>query len=200
MKFIQMGSFCNITAWLTTLLVAACGTFSPYSNTELSDAEVASIECYWRYYFVFMEECSVSAIDGQRPGLSALYNKTSKLPSGDHWVEVQIEASLAGAHGNSTCVFEYDFLAAHQYKINAHSLKADRKSPNVLTYPLFAASINFDEISPKGASTAHEISAICSSGGGSFCRKASDCVPHPDITCVPLLGHSFGTCRWKPEK
>ena len=46
------------------VLVSACGTFVTNTGQPLSEAEGVNLNCYWRYYFLAIEECHVSAVDG----------------------------------------------------------------------------------------------------------------------------------------
>lgn len=184
---------------LVSCMASACSTFVAYSGPELPDPEVATVECYSRYYFVYLESCSVTAIDGRRPGLSQLFSNTSKVTPGRHWLEIAFERYFGGGGGvTDVCAFDLDVNAGHVYRISAHSLKTDigllakHSSPS-----FYSGSLDLGVTSPAEARETHQIKVTCSFGGGSMCRQISDCSPHPDMQCIPQEGHSFGRCGFE---
>jgi hypothetical protein len=177
------------------LLCSSCSTFVAYPGPALPDAQVATLKCFWRYYFVYIGECHVSAIDGQRPCISQLMSITSKLKPGGHWVEFGVEHYFGGGGGvTDVCAFDFDFEAGYQYQIKAHTLESDIGWMAKHSSDLFTGSISIEATSPTGQTQTHRVKTTCSFGGGSLCRKTSDCVPHPDISCFPQEGYLFGKC------
>ncbi len=186
-----------LAAWLC----AGCGTFVAYPGPSLSDAEVATVTCFWRYYFVYLEECHVSAVDGRRPGVSEFANLTTKLTPGSHWVEFGIERYFGGGGGTTDVfVLEHDFEAGREYHVKAHSFESDMAWMQKHGGDLYTGSIEVEESGTAGETGTYRLETTCSFGGGSFCRRSEDCVPHPDIVCLPREGHSFGVCAFRPEE
>lgn len=187
-------------ALLAASLCAGCATFVAYPGPPLPDAEVATITCFWRYYFVWIEECHISAVDGRRPKLSQLANLTTKLPPGRHWVEFGIERYFGGGGGKTdVCAMEHDFEAGHAYHLNAHSFEADISWMQKHGSDLYSGSIEIEETGPeRGARKSYRLETTCSFGGGSLCRTTADCVQHPDIVCQLREGHPFGKCVFGP--
>jgi hypothetical protein len=176
-------------------LSSSCRTFVTYSGPPLPDTQIATLKCFWRYYFVYIGECHVSAIDGRRPGISQLMSITSKLEPGHHWVEFGVEHYFAGGGGvTDACAFDFDFDAGYQYQIKAHSLETDIGWMAKHNTTLYTGKIAIEAVSSTGKTMMYQIKTTCSYGGGSLCRKTSDCVSHPDISCFPQEGHSFGKC------
>lgn len=176
-----------------TVSLTGCGTFVAYTGPALPDEEVATIHCFWRYYFVYSTECHISAIDGQRPEISQLMSLASKLKPGNHWIEFGVEHYFGGGGGTRhVCAFDFDFEAGHRYQIKAHSFKPDAPW---MSGHLYTGTVAVEAVSPAGQSQKYQINTTCSFGGGSLCRKTSDCVPHPDIRCIPQEGFSFGMCH-----
>ncbi len=178
-------------------LSSACSTFVTYSDQNLPDTDIAVLKCFLCYYFVYISECHVSAIDGQRPEVSQLLGLTSKLKLGRHWVEFGIEHYFGGGGGiTDVCAFDFDFDAGYQYQIKAHTLETDigwmaRRNVN-----LYTGTISIEAVDPAGQTQTYQTKTTCKFGGGSLCRKTSDCVPHPAISCFPQEGYSFGICSF----
>lgn len=180
---------------LVALFSAGCGTFIVDPESARPDAERATLTCFWRFYFVYIEECHVSAVDGQRPGVLQFSSLTTRLMPGRHWVEFGLESYFGGGGGTTdVCAFEHEFAAGHEYHLQAHSFEADvswlQKHGNLL----YSGSIAIEERGPGGETRTYRLPTSCSFGGGSLCRKTEDCNPHPDIVCQPQPGHPFGRC------
>jgi hypothetical protein len=192
----------NIVRVLLVLLIAAlspaCSTFVAYPGASLPDEQVATVKCYSRYYFVYIAECHITAVDGRRPGLSQIMSLTSKLLPGHHWIEFGAEQYFGGGGGvTDVCAFDFDFEPNHEYQIQAHSLEFEVGWMAKRSLTLYKGSVILEVTSPAGKSQTQRVNTTCSFGGGSLCRQTSDCVPHPDIICVPQEGHVFGKCGFK---
>lgn len=179
--------------------LAACGEFVTYPDRGIPPTEVAAFSCYTRFYVVYLESCSIQAVDGARPGISELFGNTSRILPGSHWLEVAFERYFGGGGGiTDVCAFDMNLLPGYGYQIKAHSLqtdldhldKHDRQS-------FYGGSIDVAAISPSGQEDLRHVSATCNFGGGSLCRQDRDCVPHPDIRCFPQAGFPFGLCKFK---
>jgi hypothetical protein len=188
----------TLAAILAGALVSACGTFVVNTGHPLSEAEAVTLKCFWRYYFVSIDECHVSAVDGHRPGALQFANITAQFPPGHRWVEFEMERYFGGGGGTTdVCAFEHDFLAGHRYQIVAHSFKPNIAWLQKHTTTLYTGSIDLEETRADGSVVVHRPALICSFGG-SLCRTTADCVPHPDIICQPQPGYPYGRCGFKP--
>jgi len=174
--------------------LSACGSFRAYPGAKLPDSEVATVECYFRYYFVYLTQCSFTAVDGLRTSISQLETKTTKIPPGSHWIELELEYNLGGASGSDICSFDLDLQSGYVYQIKAGTLHTNIKWYEK-RHGLFGGSIEVRAIPPSGTPEDRHIEVTC--GGGSMCRKDEDCVHHPDIRCIPQEGFPFGECRFK---
>lgn len=179
--------------------LAACATFVAYTADESPSGPPATIQCYSRYYVVYMESCGFQAIDGLRPGLSQLFTNTSKVLPGPHWMEIAFESHFGGGGGiTDVCAFDLDFEADAVYQVKAHSLTTEisalAKHGHIGFY---RGSLDLAITKPSGATEDRRIAATCSAFGGSMCRKDDDCVHHPDIGCFPQDGFPFGQCRFR---
>ncbi|MBI2308008.1 MAG: hypothetical protein HYU78_11980 [Rhodocyclales bacterium] len=178
--------------------IAACGHFVTYAEHDLPDAEIASVACYSRYYFVYIESCRIQAIDGLRPELSEMFGNTSKMLPGSHWVEVAFESYFGDGGGvTDVCAFDIELRPGAAYRIQAHSLKtAIGHLAKHGHQGFYGGSIELAMEAPAHAQEIRQIPVTCSFAGGSMCRKDADCVPHPDIRCFPQEGFLFGACRF----
>lgn len=179
------------------LSIGACSNFVAYEGAERPEREVATLDCYSRYYFVYLESCRFQAVDGMRPTLSQTFASTTKALPGPHWVEVAFESYFGGGGGvTDVCAFDVALEAGHAYRIGAHGLKTDIAHLAKHGHRgLYGATIDLEVAKPSGAREILRTRATCSFAGGSLCRKDEDCVPHPDIRCVPQQDFPFGACR-----
>lgn len=179
---------------IASALVSGCGTFISPAAEGLPAAERVTLQCYWRYYFAYIDECHVTSVDGHRPGALQFANITTELAPGRRWVEFGIERYFGGGGGvTDVCAFEHDFLAGHRYRIVAHTIKRDVGWLQRFEMALYTASIELEATPPDGAVVIHRPALTCAMGG-SLCRTTADCVPHPDIVCTPAPGHAYGIC------
>lgn len=179
--------------------VSACGTFVSYPGGELPDNEVATVNCYTRFYFVYLESCRVQAVDGLRPGFAEMFGNSSKILPGRHWIELAYERYFGGAGGTSdVCAFDIDLEPGSTYQVKAHSLKIAIPHLKKLERSGFYQGVmELEVVKPSGTGETRNIKATCSAFGGSMCRKDSDCIAHPDIRCLPQDGFQFGQCGFK---
>lgn len=183
---------------VTACCITACSNFVTYPEGDLPNAEVASFECYSRYYFVYMESCRVQAVDGVRPRLSEMFGNTSKMLPGRHWIEVAFERYFGGGGGvTDVCAFDIDVQPGHVYRARAHSLTTDIGHLAKHGHQgFYSGSITLEIEAPAHTQEVRQISVTCSFAGGSMCRKDADCVPHPDIRRSPQEDFPFGACRF----
>lgn len=189
-----------LTLALASCLVLACSTYQAYQGPELPDADVGTINCYTRFYFIMAESCHVSMVDGRGSrDLSTIGSNTTKLTPGRHWLNIEIYSNLGGAGGSLTCGFELDVQAGHVYQIKAHSMKPDGGLFGMKFSPgfFFPASIELDLASLAGERETRRIPATCHANLGSVCRQTSDCLPNSDMECIHPNGDSFGHCGFK---
>jgi len=170
-------------------LCSGCATFVAHSEPGLSPDETVTLRCYMRYYFVFIEECHVSAVDGLRPGPTTVASLNAEIAPGSHWVEFEMERYFGGAGGvTDVCAFEFDFVAGHRYRIIAHSVESAGWSAG-----LRHASLELEERPTDGDALRHRLALVCTAGG-ELCRTAEDCSRHPSATCRLEEGFPYGQC------
>jgi len=178
---------------LLTVLLGACGTVETYPGPERADTEVAILEGYSRFYFVYWEDAYVSSVDGMRPKLPALWASSVKLSAGPHWIEVTKHSTIGGY---SVCAFEMDFRAQHRYALVAHSMRTDVP---YLAQPYggpYTGSLSI-EVSPAGSPPQNlTVATVCAPRGSTpqSCRQDADCVQHPDYHCRLVEDSGFGFC------
>lgn len=183
---------------LVCCLAGGCSTFVAYPGPPLPDSDVATLSCYSRYYFVYIESCRFQAVDGQRPKLSELFGNASKMTPGPHWFEVAFEKYFGGGGGvTDVCAFDMEVQSGYSYQIKAHSLQTDI---GLLAKHdqrgFYGGSLTIEVTSPARTQETRQVAVTCNFAGGSMCRRDSDCVPHPDIRCFPQQGFAFGACRF----
>ncbi|WP_374674158.1 hypothetical protein [Ideonella sp.] len=157
----------------------------------------ATLQCYWREYFVYSKECHITAVNGQRPTLrlweSGVF--TASVPLGRQWIEIEMQAFAFGGGGTTdVCAFEHNFLPGVHYRIRpgseAFEISATQKhNPALAPY---RGSLVIESASTEQASQRVDLS--CTHGGGSLCRSTGDCVKHPNVRCERREGEAFGKC------
>lgn len=179
--------------------LSACSTFVTYTGNALPDEKVATIHCYSRYYFIYIESCRFQAVDGLRPTVSEMFGNTSKILPGSHWIEIAFEKYFGGGGGvTDICAFDMDLEPSAVYQVKAHSLTTE--IPHLEKHGhrgFYGGSMDIEINKPSGVREVRRIHATCYPFGGSMCRKDDDCVRHPDIRCFPQDGFPFGQCRFK---
>lgn len=190
----RRGLLASAAALFTAALLSGCGTFVVHPAQRPPAAQVVTIECYWRHYLVYGEECHVSAVDGHRTGPTDFANLSAEFSAGRRWIEFEIERYIAGVAAIEVCAFEHDFSAGHRYRLLAHSFEADAGWWQKRSVAAYTGTMTMEENSPAGERTTHMLATTCLFGGGSLCRTTSDCANHPDIVCKPLTGHAYGKC------
>lgn len=184
---------------VTSLLLVGCGTFVAYPGPERPDSEVASIECYSRYYFVYIGSCHITAVSGRRPDTSPVYATDARVAPGRQWFEVAFESYFGGGGGVSdVCAFDLDMRAGHSYQIRAHSLKVDAGLLSRHGATLYKGSLQIEARSGAGAGETLTVALTCRPFGGALCREVSDCGANPaglrDVSCVKSPEFGFGRC------
>lgn len=175
-------------------LCAACGTFVAHGVPAGSPEEIIELRCHARWYLVYLEECHITSVDGQRPGIGQLANLGAELTPGRHWVEFEIERYFGGGGGTAqVCAFEYDFNAGSSYRIVAHSLEPDVDAIRQPGGRLHGATIEMERAPAGGEVSTARLPTVCAPSG-SLCRTLADCQPHPDMACRMEAGHPYGSC------
>ena len=160
--------------------------------------EVAILDGYSRYYFLYWDEAHFSAVDGVRPKLPALWADPVKLLPGNHWIEVTRHSTIGGY---SVCVFEAGFHSQHRYALVAHSM---RMAAPYLEQPYgepYRGTILIEITPQEGPTRTLTVDASCAPRGSTpqFCRVDADCAEAPGYRCRPVLDGKFGICS-SPER
>jgi hypothetical protein len=159
-----------------------------YGDREIPESELAVVEGYWRYKFLFDEELHIVSVDGKLEGGERgwPYAYSISLPSGGHWLQLAI---LRNSSDIARCAFEWTFEAQHRYKLQR--LNHDQF---LLAHPSssrFAASIAMVVTAPAKPVAHLSVPAVC--GKEAMCRQNSDCpVQH---SCEMDADFEFGTCK-----
>jgi hypothetical protein len=172
----------------TLSLLAGCVGLETYGDHALSESELAVVEGYWRYQFLYDEELHIVSVDGKREGGKSgwPYAYSVSLPPGTHWLQLAI---LRNSRDIAMCAFEWTFEAQHRYK-----LQRPHHEQFLLAHPsssLFAASISIAAAAPARPVQHSSAPAVC--GTGPLCRQNSDC--SPNYSCQFDAGFEFGTCK-----
>ncbi len=177
------------------LLLTGCGgVLVTYQDKELSENDIAVLEGYHRYYFVYFEEADISSIDGIRPaGVLDLAKEAHLLP-GTHLVGLVLQNYFGGGGGYTGCAFEDQFDAGYRYKLKPHGTHSEepwyRRPPSAWKQSMAI------EVWNKGVQKEiRQVQMICFGGTPDFCREDRDCIHHPASGCVQVTGETFGTCK-----
>jgi hypothetical protein len=151
-----------LLAVLLLILCSACGTFVAHSVPAGAYDEIVDLRCYARYYFVYIEECHITSVDGLRPGLGKLLNLGAELSPGRHSVGFVTDTTISflGVR-HDYCTFEHDFRAGHRYRMVANSLEYDQKG-GVNNPAVNNASVELEQSGPDGAASTQRIALFCS--------------------------------------
>ena len=168
--------------------LAGCVVHETYGDHALPEGELAVVEGYWRYQFLYDEELHIVSVDGKPAGgrIGWPYAYSVSLPPGLHWLQIAI---LRNGGDVAKCAFEWTFEARHRYK-----LKRLHHDQALLAHPLsspFAASISIAAAAPARPDQFSSAPAVCSTGP--VCRQNSDC--SPNHSCQFDAGFEFGTCK-----
>lgn len=165
--------------------LAACGTLETYPGPERPDSEIAVLEGYWRYLFLYTEEAGISAVDGKRASNLLGYVGSVRLLPGRHWIEFRLERNYGPV---ARCSYEFEFEAQSYYRITALVAKG------LLAHPLsspYNGSISMEVTAPGRAAQVLDVAAVCTKGE-LLCRQDSDCPAN--YPCHMEPGFAFGTC------
>jgi hypothetical protein len=177
--------------------LSSCGTFITYSGAERQDSDVAIVEGYYRNYLLYMAEGKITAVDGVRPSNILQETYSASLLPGTHWIEITDDRYFGGSHGGTVCAVEFDFKAGFRYQLQVGSLQSKTSWLNRGPGQLYEGSAAFMISAPGLTDEMRLVDTTCNDGGGSLCRQVSDCVPHPDMRCIPQRGFSFGHCGFE---
>lgn len=183
----------TLTAMTAGALLSACGTFVPGTGEREAAVETATLECFWRFSVLAVDECHVSSVDGQRPGVSQFASLKTELAPGQHWVEFRIQHAVGFGGTLDVCALEHAFLAGHRYRFLAHSFRADGKRPRKYA-TLYTGSIDLEQTQPDGTIAVLRPALTCSVAVA-LCRTASDCATDRDMVCQSQPGQTYGVCR-----
>ena len=177
----------TLGVWMLAFL-AGCVMHETYSNHALPESELAVVEGYWHYRFLYDEELHIASVDGKREGGRSgwPYAYSVSLPSGRHWLQLVI---LRNSGEIARCAFEWKFESQHRYKLQR--LDHDQF---LLAHPSsspFSASLSMVVTAPSNSVRHFEVSAVC--GKEAICRQNSDCAPQYSCQMNPVF--AFGICR-----
>ena len=181
-------------ALFAAAILSGCGSFVVHQGERPPAAEAVTLECYWRHYLVYGEECHVSAVDGNRTGPANFANLSAEFGAGRRWIEFNLDRYIVGIAGSEVCAFEHDFAAGHRYRLLAHSFEAGIGWGRKFGAAAYTGTMTMEQTGPAGERSTHELTLTCIADGGSLCRTSSDCAQHPDVVCRPLPGHPYGKC------
>ena len=179
--------FATVSACMLAFL-AGCVMHETYGDHAIPESELAVVEGYWRYQFLYDEELHIVSVDGKREGERSgwPYAYSVSLPSGKHWLQFAI---LRNSGEIAMCAFEWTFEAQHRYKLQRlHHAQFLLAHP---TSSLFAASISIAAAAPARPDQLSSAPAVCSTAP--VCRQNSDC--SPNYSCQFDAGFEFGTCK-----
>ncbi len=169
--------------------LAGCVTHESYGDPEVPESELAVVEGYWHYLFLYDEEMHIVSVDGKRKrGSDAWFHAYSvSLPTGKHWLELAI---LRNGGEIARCAFEWSFDAKHHYQMN--HLRHDQL---LLAHPAsspFTASISMEVTAPVKPAQLLSVPAVCGKATA-MCRQNSDCPPND--SCQLDARFDFGNCK-----
>jgi len=173
--------------WMFAFL-AGCVMHETYGNNTLPESELAVVEGYWHYRFLYDEELHIASVDGKREGGKSgwPYAYSVSLPAGQHWLQLAI---LRNSGEIARCAFEWSFESRHRYK-----LQRLEHGQLLLAQPLsspFTASLSMVVTAPSNPVRHLELPAVC--GKQALCRQHGDCAPQH--TCQMNPGFAFGICK-----
>lgn len=177
--------FATVSACMLAFL-AGCVMHQTYGDPELAESELAVVEGYWHYLFLYDEEMHIVSVDGKRKSEGLFDAYSVSLPSGKHWLQLSIKRNSGDI---ARCAFEWQFDAKHRYKMNR--LRHDQF---LLAHPAsspFKASISMEVTAPAKPVQLLNVPAICAKEA--LCRQNSDCSPND--SCQSDAGLDFGTCK-----
>lgn len=183
----------TLVALTAGALLSACSTFVPSPVEREPGADTVTLECSWRFRLSAVDECHVSSVDGQRPGVSQFASLKTELVPGQHWVEFRIQHAVGFGGTLDVCAFEHDFLAGHRYRFLAHSFQADSKRLRKYAM-LYTGAIDLEQTRPDGTVNVLRPALTCSAAAP-LCRTASDCTSDRDMVCQSQPGYAYGVCR-----
>lgn len=168
--------------------LAGCVMHETCGNQAFPESELAVVEGYWHYRFLYDEELHIASVDGKREGARSgwPYAYSISLPPGKHWLQLSI---LRNSRPIAMCAFESTFETQHHYKLQR--LNHDQF---LLAHPSsspFSASISMVVTAPSDSVQHLEVSAVC--GKETMCHQNSDCAQR--YSCQMNTGFAFGICR-----
>ena len=166
--------------------LAACGTLETYPGPERPDSEIAILEGYWHYLFIYTEQIGISAVDGRRASNFSRYVDSVRLLPGRHWIELIVARNYGSV---ARCSYEYEFDAQSHYRMKTLSVKG------LLAHPLsspYRGSISIEVAAPGRSVQVVSVAAVCTSGE-LLCRQDSDCPAN--YPCHTDPDFAFGTCK-----
>ena len=86
-----------------------CPQFSEtYDDHTLPQSQIAFVEGYWHYRFIYDEELQIVSVDGKREAERSgwPYAYSISLPSGRHWIQLAV---LRNSGEIARCAFEETF-------------------------------------------------------------------------------------------
>jgi len=169
-------------------LLAGCVMHETYADRATPESDLAVVQGYWHYRFLYDEELHIASVDGRREsGRSGWpYAYSVSIPPGKHWLQLMV---LRNSVPITTCAFEWTFEARHRYKLD--HLGHDQLLLAHPASPHFAASISMVVSTPTKPDQNVSAPAVC--GQGPMCRQNSDCPSQ--YSCQRDTNFEFGTCK-----
>ena len=141
----------------TPLLLGACVMRDEYGGASTAEADLAIVEGYWHYRFLYDEELLIVSVDGVQKRADAwFFARSITLPAGEHRVELAV---LRNSGEEARCVFNWPFQARHRYKITKLSHEGIMLAHPVT--PTYDAVLHVKVRPPTGKSADLTIPAKC---------------------------------------
>ncbi len=178
--------FVSLGIWMA-VFIAGCVMHETYGDHTLPQSQIAFVEGYWHYRFIYDEELQIVSVDGKREAERSgwPYAYSISLPSGRHWIQLAV---LRNSGEIARCAFEETFEKQHRYK-----LKRLDHDQLLLAHPSsssFSASLAMVVTTPSNSTRELKVSAVC--GKKAICRQNSDCPRQ--YSCQMNPGFAFGAC------
>jgi hypothetical protein len=174
-----------IDALCMVAILAACSTLETGAASEGEVGEIAVLEGYWRYRFLYDEQLGISAVDGRRASNFSGHLGSVSLTPERHWIEIKV---LRNSRDVARCAFELKPDARRHYQVRALEVEG------LLAHPVsspYEGSIRIDATVHGEPAQTQYAAAVCTRGDA-LCRQDSDC--SPDYRCHTDPGFDFGTC------
>jgi hypothetical protein len=112
-----------VAVLILALILPGCSHVA-YSEAEHPNAEVATLNCYFRIYLFYWQSCSFDAIDSSGP----LFGRhTLIMLPGTHTISLHVMHTTPSSSSiGERCTFTYDFMPGYTYKVLAHGIEVNK--------------------------------------------------------------------------